>query len=1211
MLKLEYFDDFGVNIPISSQTPKENVEIYLEKISVNLFSTYTIHILQSVFSTVENRLAIRKPLIPNNTQPFLFATIKQTKPISIDNNFVLITETQSQVQTVQIPLSNELYTILLNGDYSTASQDLIPLSITVAFSSKFQNTYDAELEFYLLDNSNVKTSLETFKIIAYSEQEDTRLTNLLKNFGANLGEDDVKIFPNFDPNEPMFDEVLLNNKRKELILNFNEIFPFIGSYKALIKILDFFGYSNVKLKEYWRNINTSSPLYNRLIATEIAKSLTDVKTLTDNTRIANSTIYKKTNLFGLFYDITVETDEADEDGLPKVVETFRFSLSDMIIKIGALKNKLEKDFLPLSSRIVDIVGEAIYFGKISSKNWSIPCNTIDEIVNIKPKFEVVSNNDLYLDDLRYLSYLGCAIGSDLTLTNQSNLLHNRLEVVQSAKSSLLSEYTLTFTVGAFSQTETLIVKNLQPIKENWTNIEIANKLVELFRSSQQSFFLGHRYFVEPNSSTIRIIQNMPYGVGTITTTYEDVNTGLIDWKNVTFPFGLDIDVSPGSAYFGVNGAPLSYFSESFLVYFDSFQKSQLPLADTPNIYVGCPIILRNTTFDYSLENLEVTFEDLQRFSGNNKIFNNFLNSFNVDGFSDNLTINVPPFPVSNYLTNSNLQLSLIPNFPYNDFNVDENYTFENFGNENFYEGIWNVTHDSSNFTVSSNRLPILEIFEYPLILPYSGTYSIELILYSLDGSYSRCYKKSAINVKTKKANFIAWKRSGFENYTIDEYPVGTTLEDIYSTFEQPFAKKENLENFDISFHSLDMIEYYQSNPIIVPNDVCAGTNAYKLENLKNCKLENLFHIWFDMCSCEILVNEIYNISDDGYLFAGDIVTQKYVFSTSVPKFAVATNLLAETFTSVSDAWVLSEESRTFYFYNFSTNSTKRTNYFADFINLGDVTLLTQLERFKLFISYFNNIDENYFIFFKYMPYIKWRYNNLNILEPYLRIVEKSYGYETAHNFYSNWTFENPVNCYTIPYFGNTTDIKATFEIYEIDSNPVSKYIKIGNLPITLLSSTNLISLQIELKNLFKDFSFNLVYDDIGNPIKIIASVISFVDDGDFTIKYLNVLGTPCARSVTTNPTTLEIDIVNNTQEHYTGTFLYFSADNSMMNGKTEFNWKIIRHFDNYEVSVKNMFMCYLFVVPSEYTIELSISDTNGNISTVYKQSFVKIIEKNY
>ena len=57
-----------------------------------------------------------------------------------------------------------------------------------------------------------------------------------------------------DINEALPDWIKLNTKRKELLLEFSNIFPYTGAYKALINILKYFGYDQVTLKEYWLKV---------------------------------------------------------------------------------------------------------------------------------------------------------------------------------------------------------------------------------------------------------------------------------------------------------------------------------------------------------------------------------------------------------------------------------------------------------------------------------------------------------------------------------------------------------------------------------------------------------------------------------------------------------------------------------------------------------------------------------------------------------------------------------------------------------------------------------------------------------------------------------------------------------------------------------------------------------------------------------------------
>ena len=86
------------------------------------------------------------------------------------------------------------------------------------------------------------------------ETEDDRLKVLLANLGASLESEDFMIFKSHDISEMHPDYQLLNQKRKELLLELNNIKPFVGTYKAILNAIDFFGYDKITLKEYWINI---------------------------------------------------------------------------------------------------------------------------------------------------------------------------------------------------------------------------------------------------------------------------------------------------------------------------------------------------------------------------------------------------------------------------------------------------------------------------------------------------------------------------------------------------------------------------------------------------------------------------------------------------------------------------------------------------------------------------------------------------------------------------------------------------------------------------------------------------------------------------------------------------------------------------------------------------------------------------------------------
>ena len=196
--------------------------------------------------------------------------------------------------------------------YTTAVTDAV-LPINVGFCPKDDIAYEDIL--LLTDNE----SGEVFaKITIYGEglTEDKRLGVLLDNLGWNINNSDFKIFQSTDIKEDIPDNKKLNQKRKELLLEFENIFPYLGSYKALINIIKYFGYDNVKLKEYWLNVDSDSLNYGKYRHTDIVDIFSDDGDTNVSDRLAGSKIYKKTSKFGLFYNITEWDGNYDDDYEP-------------------------------------------------------------------------------------------------------------------------------------------------------------------------------------------------------------------------------------------------------------------------------------------------------------------------------------------------------------------------------------------------------------------------------------------------------------------------------------------------------------------------------------------------------------------------------------------------------------------------------------------------------------------------------------------------------------------------------------------------------------------------------------------------------------------------------------------------------------------------------------------------------------------------------
>ena len=200
--------------------------------------------------------------------------------------------------------------------------------------------------------------LLTFEILGETEIEDERFTINLKNLGVDLTEDIEHIFIDSDIKEDGIDYKLLNKKRKEMLLMYPEIYNYIGSYKALINSINFFGWNDLQLNEYYRNINEESDLYKKLVKVEINDifdNTVDGWSETDLIKGAyDNGSYKKTNLFNLTYRIT------DEDGN----NILMYSLEEIQIKLAKLKRWLTKYVIPLSANLVDITGTVATKGTV-------------------------------------------------------------------------------------------------------------------------------------------------------------------------------------------------------------------------------------------------------------------------------------------------------------------------------------------------------------------------------------------------------------------------------------------------------------------------------------------------------------------------------------------------------------------------------------------------------------------------------------------------------------------------------------------------------------------------------------------------------------------------------------------------------------------------------------------------------------------------------
>lgn len=191
-----------------------------------------------------------------------------------------------------------------------------------------------------------------FDVYGQTEIEDIRYKIELSNTGHLINPTDAYIFKTYNINEGGIDWRFLNQKRKEMLIVRNDIFPYVGSYKAIVNAINYFGYNDLEFYEYYRNININDPNFYKLfkvLVPDIFDNTVAGFKINDFLRhtLPNSN-YEDTNLFNLTYRIT------DKQGN----WVLSYSLQEVLIKLQGLKKWLETNVVPITHKILDISGAA-------------------------------------------------------------------------------------------------------------------------------------------------------------------------------------------------------------------------------------------------------------------------------------------------------------------------------------------------------------------------------------------------------------------------------------------------------------------------------------------------------------------------------------------------------------------------------------------------------------------------------------------------------------------------------------------------------------------------------------------------------------------------------------------------------------------------------------------------------------------------------------
>lgn len=593
--KLHFFDKNGYNLNFDFNEERGCWEgnIYLPPVSLGLYSNTTIFVLEEVkvplkhgtyekhWKETETETIYVFPRKGNKTDPNI---IFQWDILNdYVDEFFMFTFDENNIASRQSSLTYnyndgpeceklivtkfETYEVELDDTDINEKYCKRVLPIHVAFSSPTQydgNTYKRTL---VMRYGTQEVARITF--FAESIEEDERLKVWNYNLGYNITPDDTIIFKESDIEEPQPNYILLNEKRKELLIEGHNIYPYVGSYKALLGAIKFFGYDNINIVEFWKNINykdknnygtfVMSPKY--LLSN---REVTFVKT--QPIEFPNE-YYRKADKLAFTYTINTPTGDVDLYELPYVKEDFTFSMGEILIKLFALRTKLNKEFLPSTVKIIDIIGEGSYFGIQLLKNGvnfsffdekrnpiqlSIGCypNNIINITEDRFFNDYVlesknENKNVDIDGVTILNNINDKTLDDFykqTLyDDKSNI--NKLNITEAEKSDLYKNYhkALTYT---FLKTEDVMDNDTYKLQESIPdNIHSKNDedyVTELSENISAKIILTNETYER------KTWNELPYPFKYIGKTWNSIDTlddFQYDWENDVYgDLNVDRDV---------------------------------------------------------------------------------------------------------------------------------------------------------------------------------------------------------------------------------------------------------------------------------------------------------------------------------------------------------------------------------------------------------------------------------------------------------------------------------------------------------------------------------------------------------------------------------------------------------------------------------------------------------------------------------------------
>jgi len=406
--------------------------LFLDPISVNLVQTAQLYIVENSSS------GLIRPIDPSGGQ-LVF------KFNGIDSSIQLFNlDWTSQ----EIVWSDEVIYDLNTYEASTA------LVVNIGFRASEEGVFERKLQcYYRLDNNDYL--MAEILVNAESIGEDERFRTLIANFGLPDPKNFPTLFKDADINETLPDWQIVNSRSKLLLLEYKNIIPYIGSYKGLINAIKWLGYTDINVREWMLNIKTGSKqsFYVSYDAPDRSQTLMAISADTRKN-------LKKLNQLSLTYCLNKDTGTIDEWGTPETEKCYSYTFDEVLVKLTALKEWLERYIIGVNCRIVDITGEGIYYQRFVNLIYNTTNKLFD--IELSTKLSAITigdNSELIKGDASIL----CTIAELYEVSNTTiNLEDTILYAYEPSRGSFIPN------ASDLQDPSVLLVGN--PISNNELNI---------------------------------------------------------------------------------------------------------------------------------------------------------------------------------------------------------------------------------------------------------------------------------------------------------------------------------------------------------------------------------------------------------------------------------------------------------------------------------------------------------------------------------------------------------------------------------------------------------------------------------------------------------------------------------------------------------------------------------------------------------------------